>query len=1009
MAEANTNGTTGAVLVVGGGIGGIQASLDLADSGFKVYLLDRLPSIGGLMARLDKTFPTNDCSMCIMAPKLVAAGRHSNIELVMNSDVLGLEGEPGSFRVKVGRRPLYVDAAKCTGCGVCAAHCPVEAMDAYNANMDRRGGIFVGYQQAVPLVYNIDRDVCIGCGLCAEYCEAKAVVYDDKETTRELEVGSVVLAPGVEVFDCALKPELGYGRFPNVVSCMEFERILSASGPYRGLVLRPSDGDEPHKVAFIQCVGSRDCRVGKEYCSAACCMYATKEAVIAKEHLKSLEPAIFYMDMRSYGKDFDKYIDRAKDQYGVRFIRSRVASVQEVENHDLEISYEDESGKLSREAFNMVVLSAGMSVPAQVGEMAKRLGIDLNEHGFAKTNEFTPLSTSRPGVFVAGGFQGPKDIPETVTQCSAAAAEASGMLASARGQLVTEKEYPTAIDVRGTAPRIGCFICHCGINIGGYVDVPGIVEYAKTLPGVVYSECNLFTCSQDTQEKIKEMIKEHELTRVIVASCTPRTHEPLFQETCAESGLNRYLFEMANIRDQCSWVHMNEPEAATEKAKILVRMAVAKAAKLTPLENLKFDLTKTALVIGGGLSGMTAALGIAEQGYEVALVECENELGGHMRHIHFTISGEDPQKLLAELVEKVESSELVRVFKGAGVKEIEGYVGNYKTKIAVGDIEHEFEHGVVIICTGAEEYEPTEYGYGTDERIVKQSDLEGKIAAGAPEIASAKNVVMIQCVGSRNDERPYCSRFCCTQAVKNALKIREKNADANIYVLYRDMRTYGFRELAFTEAREKGVIFARFDPEDEPKVVKKGDDLEVEVLDKVLGERLAIPADIVALAVATVPRENAEELAPMLKVPLNAERFFLEAHMKLRPVDFATDGVFMAGLNHAPKFMEESIVQAKAAVARACTILAKDSVEAEGKIASVDRPRCAACGMCESVCAYGAIRVVEEEVRGKTERYAEVTGALCKGCGSCASSCRCGAVDVAGFTNDQILAAVLAS
>jgi heterodisulfide reductase subunit A len=505
------------------------------------------------------------------------------------------------------------------------------------------------------------------------------------------------------------------------------------------------------------------------------------------------------------------------------------------------------------------------------------------------------------------------------------------------------------------------------------------------------------------------MIKEHGLTRVIVASCTPRTHEPLFQETCAESGLNRYLFEMANIRDQCSWVHMNEPEAATEKAKILVRMAVAKAAKLTPLENLKFDLTKRALVIGGGLSGMTAALEVARQGYEVALVEREEELGGHMRHIHFTLSGEDPQALLADLIEKVESNELVRVFKGAEVKEIEGYVGNYKTKIDVGDMEQEFEHGVVIICTGAEEYEPTEYAYGTDERIVKQSDLEGKIAAGAPEIASAKNVVMIQCVGSRNDERPYCSRFCCSQAVKNALKIKEQNPDANVYVLYRDMRTYGFRELAFTEAREKGVIFVRFDPEDEPKVVKQGEDIEVEVLDKVLGERLAIPADVVALAVATVPRENAEELAPMLKVPLNAERFFLEAHMKLRPVDFATDGVFMAGLNHAPKFMEESIVQAKAAVARACTVLAKDSVEAEGKIASVDKARCAACGMCESVCAYGAVRVVEQEVRGVIERYAEVTGALCKGCGSCASSCRCGAVDVRGFTNDQILAAVLAS
>ncbi|MHC5054532.1 MAG: FAD-dependent oxidoreductase [Planctomycetota bacterium] len=1013
MADAKGNGTVGAVLVVGGGIGGIQASLDLADSGYKVYLLDKLPSIGGLMARLDKTFPTNDCSMCIMAPKLVAAGRHSNVELVMNSDVLELEGEPGDFRVKVGRRPLYVDTEKCTGCGVCAEHCPVEAVDAYNAGMDRRGGIYVGYQQAVPLVYGIDRDACIGCGLCAEYCEAKAVCYEDEETARELAVGSVVLAPGCEVFDAELKPELGYGRFPNVVSCIEFERILSASGPYRGLVLRPSDGDEPHKVAFIQCVGSRDARVGKDYCSAACCMYATKEAVIAKEHLKSLEPAIFYMDMRSYGKDFDKYIERAKSEYGVRFIRSRVASVQEVENHDLEIAYEDESGKLSREKFNMVVLSSGLSSPASAQEMAKRLGVELNEHGFARTSEFAPLSTSRPGVFVAGAFQGPKDIPETVTQCSAAAAEAAGLLSDARGELVTEKEYPPDIDVRGAAPRIGCFICHCGINIGGYVDVPAITEYAMTLPNVVYAERNLFTCSQDTQEKMKAVIEEHKLTRVIVASCTPRTHEPLFQETCAEAGLNRYLFEMANIRDQCSWVHMNEPEAGTEKAKILVRMAVAKASKLTPLENLKFDLTKRALVVGGGLSGMTAALGIAEQGYEVALVEREGELGGHMRHIHFTLSGEDPQKLLAELVEKVESNEFVRVFKNAKVKQLDGYVGNYKTVIATGELEEEcqeeFEHGVVIVCTGADEHEPKDFGYGTDERVMKQSDLEGKIASGAPGVADAKNVVMIQCVGSRDEERPYCSRFCCSQAVKNALEIKKRDPDANVYVLYRDMRTYGFRETAFRRAREAGVVFVRFDPEDPPKVAKQGDALEVEVLDKVLGERLAVPADIVALAAATVAREDSDVLAQMLKVPLNAEGFFLEAHMKLRPVDFATDGVFMAGLSHAPKFMEESIVQAKAAVARACTVLAKDAVEAEGKIAAVDKTKCAACGLCESVCAYGAIEVTDHEVRSGVERYADVTGALCKGCGTCASSCRCGAVDVQGFTNAQILAAALAS
>jgi heterodisulfide reductase subunit A len=1007
-------GKVGAVMVVGAGVSGIQAALDLANSGFKVYLVDKAPAIGGKMAQLDKTFPTNDCSMCILSPKFIECARNPNITIITYAEVESVDGEEGNFKVTLLKKPRYVDEEKCLGCPTCIEYCPVKIPDAYNENLTLTKCIYIPFAQAVPAIPVIDPTHCPyilrkECQICRPVCKNKAIDFHQQEKKVEIEVGSIILAPGYEIFQPQIQSEYGYKRFSNVVTSLEFERILSASGPYRGEVKRPSDRKTPKRIAWIQCIGSRDTAVGNTYCSSVCCMYATKQVILAKDHDSELEATIFHNDIRAFGKGFERYYERAKNTPGVRYIWSKVSILRELpgtKNVVIRFRRNSTDTELSEEEFDLVVLSVGLTSSASIRELADKLSIELNQYGFCNSYPLSPIETSRAGIYVSGVFHAPKDIPDSVTMASGAASLSAQLLSERRGTLVTEKEYPPERDVTGESPRVGVFVCRCGTNIARGVDVPRVIRYARSLDNVVHTEENIFSCSIDATTQLCETIKEKGLNRVVVAACTPRTHEPVFQETLREAGLNPYLFEMANIREQCSLVHAKDKMAATRKAQDIVRMAVAKARLIKPLKQLSMGVNRSALVIGGGVSGMVSTLSLAEQGFETHLVERSEALGGIARRIHHTLEGEDIQTYLQDLITRVYKNPAIQVYTEASITEVAGYVGNFTTKVTVGaeKIVKEIAHGVTIIAAGAEEFKPTEYLYGKDSRVLTLLELEAEMTSGSERITQCNTLVIIQCVGSRDSERPYCSRVCCGQAIKNALKLKEINPEIEIYLLYRDMRTYAFKEDYYQKAAEQEVKFIRYDIDDKPEVEviqEKGQAiLRVSVTEPILGQRLVIDTDMLALGVAIVPPTDNKELSQLFKVPLNEDGFFLEAHMKLRPVDFATDGIFMCGLAHSPKFIDESSAQAQAAASRAATTLAKDFVTAEGIVCSVNENICSGCGVCELVCPYKAIQVDKER------KVAKVNEALCKGCGSCGAACPSGVISMNHFKDEQILAQI---
>lgn len=1189
---------TAAVLVIGGGISGMQSALDLANAGIKVYLVESSAAIGGKMAQLDKTFPTNDCSMCIVSPKLVEVGRHKNIQLFTHSKVKDLSGDAGRFTATVVRHARYVDIGACTGCGLCEIVCPVtqishfpelpaegekkvrarakekreipgpglpqptkdgkwtftvdntlcgmcggcfkaclhgavswekkqvavidqekctgcgacyvacpekfsaitvsQAVDLeksvgaavharsqllkkqfqgtgqrdcircglcvvtcdkvmnigalkmvesgieagldicqvcgacvsvcpvdflsidqvtnktprpllnrFNEGLNGRKPVNILYPQAVPRVPIIDEASCVrlntgACGTCASICGVGAIHYDHREEEIEIAVGSVIFSPGIEVFDARIRGEFGYGLYKNVVTSIEFERLLSASGPTSGTVSRPGDAKHPKKIAWIQCVGSRDSSCGRDYCSSVCCMYATKEAFIAREHDSNIEPTIFYIDMRSFGKNFDDYVTRAKG-HNVRFIRAMVSRIfEDPQSGDLELRFVDDSGVRKSEVFDMVVLSVGIQVPQAARDLAGTLDINLDRFGFVTTDCYQPLATSRPGIFVSGAVKGPKDIPETVCEASAAAEAASASLAEARGSLITSEPLPPERAIEADEGlRVGVFICHCGTNIASVVDVAAVTEYAKTLPGVVYAEHPLYTCSQDSQERMRKIIQEHRLNRVVTSACSPTTHEPLFMSTLQQAGLNKYFFEMANIRDQCSWVHPDDPVLATEKSKRLTRMAVANAAAGEPLPEMEFTVDARLLVVGGGVAGMTAALEAARQGFGVYLVERDSQLGGQLLHLQRSSDGRKFADFLGELKNQVLSNEKIKVFTNSEVVEQSGFVGSFESEIAMpSGGTRTLKHGAILIATGAEENRPDIHGLGRLDTVMTQTDFEAALENSVDKEWKHLRVVMLQCAGSRDAEHlPYCSRVCCNHAVKNARRLKALHPQARIDVLYRDMRCYGLAEGDYTLARREGINFVRYDPEENPvQIIAEESGIEITVVDPSIRIPVRFRPDLLVLSTGMKPRD-AEELASMLRVPRNSNGFFIEAHAKLRPVDLPSEGLYMAGTAHGPKSSTESITQAQAAVARVATLLSKKSMKMSAVVSVVDPTHCAVCLTCVRACPYGVPFINDQH-------SAEINPALCQGCGICVAECPAKTIYLGRYNDKNIRAKI---
>ncbi|MGA2466737.1 MAG: FAD-dependent oxidoreductase [Thermodesulfobacteriota bacterium] len=1005
MEQNKIRGDKASVLVVGAGIAGMQSALLLAEMGTKVFLLEQGPAIGGYFPLLDKTFPTNSCGVCFMSPTppafcpIYECHLHDGIELLPYSELLKIEGEGGDFSVSIVRKPRFVDPKRCTLCEACIKVCPVEVEREFGGGLEKRKAIYLPYPQAIPHSLVIDPKTCIRCGECMKVCSPGAIDLDMKEEEEKIEVGAILLGFGFEPFIAQRKGEYGFGRYENVLTSIQFERLLSTSSPTQGLPIRVSDGKRMEKIAFIQCVGSRDPSCGQDHCSTICCMYATKQAMIAKDRSPGLGVTFFYMDIRPMGKDYERYYERAKTDYGIEYIRSAISSVKELQQtKNLLIIYVKEDGTFEEREFDAVVLSVGFTPPQTIKDLAGRMGLQLNQQGFCQTDEFNPAQTSVKGIFVGGAFRGPRDIPETVVEGSSAAASAASFLIPNRLPQLP-KEYPMEGALGDEIPKIGVFLCHCGEELKKSLSISDLINETKQLREVVHVEEVGLACLPEDLDLIKKRIGEQGLNRIVIAGCSHREIRGAMEEMAKGMGFNPYLIEYANIREQCAFVHLDYPKLATEKAMALIRMAVERMKRSQPIRKGKQKIDKKGLVVGGGLAGMTASLQLAQQGYEIYLIEKEKELGGNLRESFYTLKGSNPQDLLNKRIKQVETNESIHLYSEAEILGFEKKNGHYRTKIRHQNEEKIFDHGALILATGGKEVTPKGYLYGEDSRVMTQRQLEKMIHLNDKGLKDVHSVVMIQCVGSRDEEHPYCSRICCSHAVKNALKLKEKNPDMNIYVLFRDVRTYGFYETYYHEARGKGVIFIRYDLENKPKVTLQGGNLQASLFDPAMNGPITLSADRIVLSTGIEPNDH-HEIARIFDVDLNPDGFFMEANPKSAPLDSVDRGKFFCGLCHSPNFIEDVISQGNAAAARAGALLSKEVVEEKAYLAYVIKRLCCGCGLCVTVCPYDA-RVLNEE-----EGKAEVIGSLCQGCGSCVIACRNAASQQRNFEKELNLAAL---
>jgi len=1037
MVSGNERERVGAVLVVGGGVGGMRAAVDLAEAGLKVYLVENLPWLGGRVAQLGYMFPTHDCVLCrgtsdhgygctrpSISPAFLDFNRHPNIEILTNTDLIHVSGRAGDFTVTVAHRPTYVRAERCINCGLCAAVCPVELPSPFEAELTSRKAVYKMAPRALPDAYILEKvPRCETCRRCVAVCPTGAIDLGEQPYERDLHVGAIVLSLGYTLSNPAEYEELGYGRFPNVIHSMQYERLASRSGPTEGIVLRPSDGKPPQRIAWLQCVGSRDQKY--PYCSSICCMYSTKQAMLAKERVKGVHTQIFMMDERAFNKEFNAYYEEARDRYQVEYTRCRIQQVKEdPQTHDLILRYPGEDGRVREERFDMVVLSVGARPPDNAEDLARVLGIQVNPYGFCQTDKFAPLETSKPGIYVCGTFASPKEIAETILDAAGAAGDVMRLMREYLGGSPPSREYPflwgdaplpPERDISGEPPRVGVFLCRCRPAIDGVVDVDRVAGFARGLPDVAHVQVVDYGCFEEGRAAIQAAVQEQNLNRVVVAACSHRTHEPLFQRTVREVGLNPYLLEMVNVREHCAWVHVNDPEGATRKAQEMVRMAAARVRMARPVHKETVRPVPRALVLGGGVSGMTAALTIADAGYDVTLVEREGELGGNLRYVYYVAEGENPQRLLRDLVNRVIGHERIQVFTNTELVSHTGRVGDFRsvlrTRRRSGEeaVETEVAHSVTIVATGGQEWRGGMYLLGEDPRVVTSMDLEEIIVHRPEQIADLKQVVFIQCVRPAGGVE-YCSRVCCTNTMKNAIRIKMLNPNCQVVVLYKDIITYGFREAFYTEARRRGVLFMRYDDERPPVLRKDGRQLTLTAWDPSLQQEVPFHPDLLALSMAVQPSAGTEELARRLGVPLSSEGFFMEAHLKMRPMDFIAEGLFVCGMAHYPKFIEECIAHAQATAGRALTILTQERLFIGGVVAQVDPQKCVGCLTCVRTCPFHIPRVRYEETGvGGIKGAAYIEPALCQGCGTCTAECPAKAIQLAAYEDVQIMAQPLGS
>jgi heterodisulfide reductase subunit A len=1022
-----------AAMVIGGGIGGMRSALDLADAGLKVYLIEHTPCLGGRVAQLGYMFPQHDCVLCrgtpdhgygctrpSISPAYIQHNQHPNIITLTDTHILDIGGQAGNFTVSLRQEPRYIDTARCINCGYCSEVCPVELPNEYQRGLTTRKAAYKVAARAAPDAYLIDQGpYCAECRKCVEVCPTRAIDLNEQPQLMTVEVGAIILALGFQVYDPTELEELGYGRYPNVLHAMQYERLASRSGPTEGIVVRPSDSQPPQSIAWLQCIGSRD--QDNPYCSSICCMYATKEAILAKQRLgKEIDCQVFVMDERAFNKEYSTYFAKARDQHGIQYTRCRVSSIQvDPNSQDLILNYAEPNGERKQKRFEMVVLATGLQPPGSARHLAEILDIELDKYGFCQTDKFAPLQTTRPGVFVCGAFTSPKEIVETIIDASGAAAEVMRLLNDRLNTHTYSREWPFLTadwlpperDVSLENPQVSVFSCSCGGTISEDIDVQQLALKTNEHPGVVHSEVLEFACFPEGLQHIRETIANNGSNRVVIAACSNRTHESLFQRALKEEGLNPYFLEVVNLREQCSRVHRWQHELANKKAQELVRIAVGRVSKAQAVHKQKHGCIPAALVIGGGAAGMSAALAIADSGYDVHLVERSEMLGGNLLNLFYVAEGYNPQRLLRDLVNRVRSHQRIMTHTRSEVVRHSGHVGDYRTEIQTdrGDGITDrlvIEHGVIIVATGAKEnrnHELLRY-----PQVVTQRDLEETFIHHPEEITRLENVVMIQCV--RPEGVPdYCSRVCCTNTMKNAIRIKLVNPDCNVTVLYKNIVTYGFREEYYTEARRQGVVFVRYTDKEPPQVVfdHDYDQLNVRVRDLSLDRWLTLPADLIPLSMSVTPSEGAQELANLLRVPISTEGFFQEAQLKLRPMDFMREGIFLAGMAHYPKFIEESISHALATAARSLTLLSQsESLYLGGIVAQVDPEKCVGCLTCTRTCPFGIPQIIQQEGRtgvGDLGGAAYIDPALCQGCGTCTGECPANAIQLSNYTDEQMM------